>query len=71
MCTDNIKLFRTAKIEAVITRYNFQNIQGSIKDSTKQSAELEDKNEIFEYTMTVDTGQERPRACHAISVTRK
>lgn len=44
MCTDNIELFRTAKIKAGSTRYNLQSMQGSIKESIKHSAELADKN---------------------------
>lgn len=69
-CTDNTELLRTARSKAGSMRYNFQSIQGSRKESTKHSAELADKNEILKYTMMVDTGQERPRACHAVSITR-
>lgn len=55
--TDNTELCRTAKIKADRERHNFHSV-------------LPGENGIFQYPVTVDIGQERPRTWHAISILR-
>lgn len=52
-------------------RQNFRSIEDSIKESSKQSADLADKKEMLKYPVTVDAGQERARVCHAITIPRQ
>lgn len=55
--TDNTELSRTAKIKVDSARHNSHSV-------------LPGENGIFQYPMTVDIGQERPRSWHAISILR-